>query len=66
MKFFNTATKLESLKKIVASSDAKNMRNAVLEYTKTKDEETVSKQFGVHTFEILYIYNSYDRLKDEK
>lgn len=66
MKFFNTATKLESLKKIVASSDAKNMRNAVLEYTKTKDEETVSKQFGVHTFEILYVYNSYDRLKDEK
>ena len=65
-KFFNTTTKLETLKKIIASSDAKNMRNAVLEYVKTKDEETVSKQFGVHTFEILYVYNSYDRLKDEK
>ena len=66
IKFFSTATKLENLKKIVSSSDAKNMRNAVLEYTKTKDVETVSKQFGVHTFEVLYVYNSYVRLKDEK
>ena len=65
MKFFNTATKLETLKKIIASSDAKNMRNAVIEYTKTKDEESVSKQFGVHTFEILYVFNSYDRLKEQ-
>lgn len=65
MKFFNTATKLETLKKIIASSDAKNMRNAVIEYTKTRDEESVSKQFGVHTFEILYVFNSYDRLKEQ-
>lgn len=66
MKFFNTASKLEALKKIVASQDAKVMRNAVIEYTKTKDEEAVSKTYGVHTFEILYVYNSFDRLKDEK
>lgn len=64
VKFLATVVKLDPIKDIVTSKAAKNIRNAVMEYIKTKDEESVSKQFGVHTFEILYVFNSYDRLGD--
>lgn len=63
--FLDTASKLEAIRKVVSSKEAKNMRNAVMQYIKTKDEEGVSKQFGVHTFEVLYVFNSYDRLGSE-
>lgn len=54
--------KLSSLLALSKDERIKTIRNAVIEYKKIKDEESLAKKYGIHTFEILYIYNSYSKL----
>lgn len=63
MKFFNTSTKLDTLKQVLSEPEAKKIRCAVADYLKEKDEQAVAQRYGIHTFEILYVYNSYSNLK---
>ena len=54
--------KFDALWRVVSSDKCKTIRQAVVEYLKVRDEEKVAKQYGVHTFEILYVFNSYSKL----
>ena len=63
--FLSSSPKLRPLLEVCKSKAIKTIRQAVGEYKKIKDEEKVSKQFGVHTFEILYVFNSYKKLEAE-
>ena len=60
--FFTASPKLSSIFNVCKSTQVKTIKKAVADYKKTHDEESIAKQYGVHTFEILYIYNSYRKL----
>lgn len=55
--------KLLPIYKILVSKQAISIRKAVEDYLKTRDEEISANKFGVSTFEILYVYNSYEKVK---
>ena len=55
--------KLLPIYKILVSKQAISIRKAVDDYLKTRDEEISANKFGVSTFEILYVYNSYEKVK---
>lgn len=63
--FFTASPKLSNLFDVCKSKQVKTIKKAVADYKKTHNEELVAKQYGVHTFEILYIYNSYKKLETE-
>lgn len=63
--FFSASPKLTPIFEVCRSKQVKTIKKAVAEYKKTHDEETVAKQYGIHTFEILYVYNSYKKLGTE-
>ena len=54
--------KFNALWKVISGDKCKTIRNAVIEYLKTKDEKAVAAKYQIHTFEILYVYNSYSKL----
>lgn len=63
--FLESSVKLLPLLEICKKPQMKAIRKAVAEYKKTKDEESAAKTFGVHTFEILYVFNSFKKLEAE-
>lgn len=63
--FLSSASKFDLLRSALKQNgSAEKIRTAVLEYRETKDEEKASKKYGVHTFEILYVYNSFSKLSE--
>ena len=62
IKRLKVSGKLELIYKVLISDGAKNVRNAVIEYKQVKDEAKVAKKYGIHTFEILYVFNSFSKL----
>ena len=63
--FFSASPKLNPIFNVCKSTQVKTIKKAVAEYKRINDEELVAKQYGVHTFEILYIFNSYKKLGTE-
>lgn len=55
--------KLIPIYKILVSDQASSIRKAVEDYLTTRDEEISAEKFGVSTFEILYVYNSFEKVK---
>lgn len=62
IKKLKISEKLRLIYNVLISDKAKNVRNAVLEYKQVKDENKVANKYKVHTFEILYVYNSFHKL----
>lgn len=60
--FLLASPKLKSVYDVCRTPQLKTIRHAVIEYRKCMDEELIAKEYSVHTFEILYIYNSYKKL----
>ncbi len=53
-----TSYKLEPLLKMMAEPEAAVLRNAILAYRVSKDEKSVAKEYGVETFDIMYLFKS--------
>lgn len=62
IKRLKVSGKLELIYNVLTSDSAKNVRKAVIEYKQIKDEAKVAKKYGIHTFEILYVFNSFSKL----
>lgn len=63
--FFSASPKLGPIFNVCRTNEVKTIKKAVADYKKFHDEEAVAKHYGVHTFEILYVYNSYKKLGTE-
>ena len=63
--FFSASPKLTPIFEVCKSRQVKTIKKAVADYKKTHDEEAIAVQYGIHTFEILYVYNSYKKLESE-
>ena len=61
-RFLDSSPKMLSIKNAMHEAETKRLREAVAMYRQTHDEYAAAEQFNVHTFEILYVYNSYSKL----